>query len=296
MTVMLFINKSRTALLTCFILLAASCLFISCASDDDNNSNDTGFLFDVPDEYPPTNEAFAADSDDDNDDDSSGGTDGETEEEPNDTLQSATFLGTPNPSLNTAGAIDAIDDLDYYRFTVGTLTRIRITLRWSSSDAFLMMQLFNQNSDLIATTGLDGSSPLVIEASLVESQYYYINIASLNGTTNYTISIVATEDAVADVTLDEDITEDLIIDAFATGGEDEIVDQISGMVQVGDRVVYDGDTYNVLGISITKFPPPNMLYNEGTLSVDVFTLLVPPDTEADPPRDYTYVINISVGG
>lgn len=279
-----------------FLIVTATCLFVACAADDDGGANDSGFLFEVPDEYPPSNETYAGDSDDDDDDDSSSGTDGETEEEPNDTFQSATFLGTPNPSLNSAGTVSSVDDLDYFRFTVGALTRVRITLRWSSDSAFLTMQLFNQNQDLIATTGLDGSSPLVIEASLIESQYYYIMVATLNGTTNYTISITAQEDAVADVNLEEDLTEDLIVEAFATGGDDEIVDQVSAMVQVGDRVVYEDNIYNVLGVTITKFAPPNMLYNEGILSVDVYTLIVPPDTAADPARNYTYVITVSVGG
>jgi serine protease len=113
------------------------------------------------------------------------------------TLFSARNLGSLNSSVSLIDYVGISDPLDYYRFSLNTLSNLSVNLQGLTADAdIFLIQDFNNNGiaeswETLAFSNFVGSSPETINLNGLAAGNYFVAVNQYSGNTNYLLNLSA---------------------------------------------------------------------------------------------------------
>jgi hypothetical protein len=100
--------------------------------------------------------------------------------EPNDTVTTATGLGTLTSTSQTGLTLHTSADVDYYKFTAGSKGTFTVTITPSQGSGTLNLALLNSKQTVLAR-GQSQTGGVTLSASLAGGQSYYVEVWSSSG-------------------------------------------------------------------------------------------------------------------
>ncbi|MDX2231587.1 MAG: pre-peptidase C-terminal domain-containing protein [Leptolyngbyaceae cyanobacterium bins.349] len=115
----------------------------------------------------------------------------------NNTISTATNLGTIAGRVVQTGSVSSLDPIDFVRFQLGSTSDLSLTLTGLTADADLrLIQDVNNNgiaefTETIAFSLTSGTNPESINLSNLHAGNYFVRVNQFSGSTNYTLTLTA---------------------------------------------------------------------------------------------------------
>lgn len=115
----------------------------------------------------------------------------------NDTISTATNLGTLSGRVIQTGAVSGTDDLDFYRFQINPTSDLNLTLTGLSADADLyLIRDANGNGaidagEVLQSSRAAGSTSELIQLANLSPGTYFAAVQQYLGSTNYTLTLTS---------------------------------------------------------------------------------------------------------